>query len=73
MVCPYCKSEHVHTGNRGWNLTSGFIGSGKVVVTCLDCGKKSKPGQKPSAEVSVGTALAVLVVIAVALIYISRL
>ena len=46
MNCPYCDSAHIHAERRGWNLITGFIGSGKIVVTCLDCGEKSKPGQK---------------------------
>lgn len=42
--CPKCKSESIHAEKRGWNLLSGFIGSGKVIVTCLKCGHKFAPG-----------------------------
>jgi len=52
MVCPYCKSEQIHAEKRGFNMTTGFIGSSKIIVTCLDCGRKSKPGQKPVSEMS---------------------
>lgn len=46
MMCPKCKSNEVHAGQRGWSLLSGFIGSGKVVLTCLNCGHVFKPGEQ---------------------------
>lgn len=47
MICPFCKSEQIHAEKRGWKLTTGFIGSSKIILTCLDCGKQFKPGQQP--------------------------
>lgn len=44
LRCPRCGSSQVHAGNRGWKWTTGFIGSGKVALTCLNCGKKGRPG-----------------------------
>lgn len=44
LKCPRCGSSQVHAGNRGWKWTTGFIGSGKVTLTCLNCGKKGRPG-----------------------------
>jgi hypothetical protein len=46
MICPYCSSEQIHAEKRGWKLTTGLIGSRKIIITCLDCGKQFKPGQK---------------------------
>jgi DNA-directed RNA polymerase subunit M/transcription elongation factor TFIIS len=43
--CPKCKSEQIHAEKRGWNVLTGFIGSGAVVITCLKCGHRFKPGQ----------------------------
>lgn len=45
VLCPMCKSGDIHAEKRGWNLMTGFIGSGKIVITCLSCGKKFKPGE----------------------------
>lgn len=44
--CPKCYSTSLSANKRGWNLTTGFIGAGKIVVTCLKCGHKFKPGKR---------------------------
>lgn len=41
--CPKCKSTSIHAEKRGWKLTTGFIGSSKIIITCLNCGHKWKP------------------------------
>jgi DNA-directed RNA polymerase subunit RPC12/RpoP len=43
--CPKCGSAKIHAEKRGWNIWVGFIGSGKIVITCLACGHKFKPGE----------------------------
>lgn len=43
ICCPKCGSLEYHTGSRGYSLLTGFIGSGKVVMTCLRCGNRWKP------------------------------
>ena len=43
VQCPYCHSTQVQAGKRGWKWTTGYIGSGKIVMTCLSCGKKFSP------------------------------
>ncbi len=43
--CPKCYSTNLSANKRGWKMTTGFIGSGKVIVTCLKCGNKFKPGK----------------------------
>ena len=43
--CPKCGSTQVHADQRGWSIATGFIGSGKVVLTCLKCGYRFRPGQ----------------------------
>ena len=41
--CPKCNSAAVTTGQRGWSMVSGFIGSGKTVNRCAKCGHKWAP------------------------------
>jgi len=52
-MCPYCNSSSVQATHRRFNLL-GFLlfgwwsilfGKGKIVVTCLSCGKQWKPGE----------------------------
>jgi hypothetical protein len=43
MQCPFCHSTQLQAGKRGWKWTTGYIGSGQIVMTCLQCGKKFKP------------------------------
>lgn len=43
VCCPRCGSESVAAGTRGFTITTGFVGSGKVRVICLNCGYKWKP------------------------------
>lgn len=45
IKCPKCGSTQVHAGKRGWNIWTGAIGSSKIVITCLKCGHKFKPGE----------------------------
>jgi DNA-directed RNA polymerase subunit RPC12/RpoP len=44
VQCPSCGSTQIHAEKRGWNIWTGLIGSGKIVLTCLKCGHKFKPG-----------------------------
>lgn len=43
LTCPKCGSTNVTTGARGWKWTTGFIGSGKTVNRCGNCGYTWKP------------------------------
>ena len=43
LRCPKCGSTAVTTGNRGFSVVSGFIGSGKTVNRCGICGFAWKP------------------------------
>ena len=45
VCCPRCGSEQLYAAKRGFTLTTGFIGAQRVHVTCLRCGKRSKPGR----------------------------
>lgn len=45
VYCDKCLSTDVSANKRGWKLTTGFIGSNKVMVTCLKCGHKWKAGK----------------------------
>lgn len=44
--CPKCYSTSLSANKRGWKVTTGLLGSSKVIVTCLKCGHKFKPGNK---------------------------
>lgn len=41
--CPKCGSTDIGVTNRGYSLLTGFIGSGKAMNTCKNCGHKWKP------------------------------
>lgn len=43
--CPRCGSTSISTGSRGWKWTTGFIGSGKTVNRCANCGHMWEPGR----------------------------
>lgn len=42
-ICPRCGSTSISTGSRGWKWTTGFIGSGKTVNRCANCGHMWEP------------------------------
>lgn len=42
--CPKCGSSQIHAERRGWRASTGFIGSSKIILTCLRCGHRSRPG-----------------------------
>lgn len=41
--CPKCESTAITAGQRGYSLLTGFLGSGKIVNRCANCGYKWKP------------------------------
>ena len=41
--CPRCGSTQITTGQRGYSLFSGFLGSNKTVNRCAKCGYKWEP------------------------------
>lgn len=43
VKCPKCGSTSITAGQRGYSLLTGFIGSGKTVNRCANCGHKWKP------------------------------
>lgn len=43
LCCPKCGSTNVTTGARGYNIWTGFLGSGKTVNRCGSCGHMWKP------------------------------
>ncbi len=43
--CPRCGSTQITTGQRGYSLFSGFLGSNKTVNRCANCGYSWKPGR----------------------------
>ena len=40
--CPKCGSTNLGTTNRGYSLLTGFLGSGKPMRVCNNCGHKWK-------------------------------
>jgi hypothetical protein len=48
VTCIKCKSTQVHAEKRGWKATSGFLGSSKIMLTCLKCGHQFAPGERPA-------------------------
>lgn len=41
--CPKCGSTAIDATNRGYSLLTGFLGSGKTMNYCKNCGYKWKP------------------------------
>jgi hypothetical protein len=44
IACPQCGSHQVYASRRGWNILTGIFGMSAVVITCLKCGYRFKPG-----------------------------
>jgi hypothetical protein len=63
VCCPGCGSTQFHTGQRGWSWSTGFFGSGKVVMTCLKCGRRFAPPVRTSVFTWVVLAFIVLLII----------
>ena len=45
VKCPRCGSTQITTGQRGYSLLTGFLGSNKTVNRCAACGYSWKPGK----------------------------
>lgn len=43
VTCPCCGSTSITTGQRGFSLVTGFIGSNKTVNRCAKCGHTWNP------------------------------
>ena len=43
LKCPRCKSTSITTGQRGYSLLWGFLGSNKTVNRCGNCGYSWEP------------------------------
>lgn len=41
--CPHCGSTAITTGQRGFSIVTGFLGSNKTVNRCGKCGYSWKP------------------------------
>lgn len=61
VTCPKCGSDQITANKKGFSagkavvgglltggigLAAGAIGSGKIKITCLNCGHEFKPGEK---------------------------
>ena len=40
ITCPHCGCTHYTVMKRGWKITTGFLGSSKVIRVCDNCLKK---------------------------------
>jgi DNA-directed RNA polymerase subunit RPC12/RpoP len=45
--CPRCGATAITTGQKGWTLLTGPLFSGTVVLVCMACGKRFRPGAGP--------------------------
>lgn len=45
LRCPKCGSVSITTGQKGYSLLTGFLGSNKTVNRCGNCGYKWTPGR----------------------------
>lgn len=67
LYCPFCGSTQLTANKKGFGagkavagavltggigLLAGFIGSGDVKITCINCGCQWKPGQLKTAPLS---------------------
>lgn len=43
VMCPRCKSTQITTGQKGFSLLTGFIGSNKTINRCAKCGYTWQP------------------------------
>lgn len=43
--CPKCGSNQITTGQRGFSIWTGFLGSNKTVNRCAKCGYSWQPGK----------------------------
>lgn len=50
VKCPNCGSSQIHAEKRGFTLTTGLIGKNRIYITCLQCGKRFKPGEGRQTE-----------------------
>lgn len=44
--CPKCGGTDIGVSNRGYSIVWGFIGSGKSMNVCKNCGHKWKPNKQ---------------------------
>jgi len=73
VKCTKCGSTQIHAEKRGWKMTTGFIGSGKIYITCLKCGNKFRPGDTPrysaySAEEKQDTGVGMIALVVIVLV-----
>ena len=46
IKCPRCGSTSITTGQRGYKITTGFLGSSKTVNRCANCGYSWEPSYR---------------------------
>lgn len=66
--CPKCNSDQITANKKGFGvgkaiggalltggvgLLAGTIGSGKIIITCLNCGHRFKPGQGKKPDLTI--------------------
>jgi hypothetical protein len=81
VKCPKCLSTQISSNKKGFSgtkavtgailtggigLLAGTIGSNKVKITCLNCGHKFNPGDKPApyqkpSELTTGGLIAIII------------
>jgi len=66
--CAKCGSTQIHAEKRGWSFSTGMVGAGKIVLTCLKSGGQFKPGGERRDEVSPGLAVVVIMIVVAVMI-----
>ena len=89
VTCPKCGSDQISANKKGFSagkavvgglltggigLAAGAIGSGKIKITCLNCGNEFKPGEKakedtPPPDAKATTSGCVLLIVVVFILY----
>lgn len=46
VSCPKCGCTQISANRRGWKITTGFLGSSKIINTCMNCGYEWRPGKR---------------------------
>jgi len=66
--CPKCGSTQIHAGQFGLILITGFLGAGDIVITCLKCGHRFRPGSSKTPAWVLWALVAVLAILVVLII-----
>ena len=61
--CPSCGSTQIAAVRRGFKLSTGWMGSGQVILNCMKCGRQFRPGQTGGGRLGLLIFLIVILVV----------